>query len=196
MVHELLFLVTRQLLPNQIMANREFLRRLYTEKQRVQKRLMLRYDMLHAWKKDDYGRLIIVPSKRSHVPTHVHATQVSASSIAMSQVPDAINDPPLPIRRPLASNILSTLIAAPVEGYSTQITAEKMNHYITRLDDYLVITDSEAETWSMKMLEVKVAEILLSWQWLRINNEKLEELEVHGWEGLTGKEAEDWMADR
>lgn len=50
--------------------------------------------------------------------------------------------------------------------------------------------------WSTGVLNMKTCFALLHWQWLRQNNEKLGDMEVHGWEELEGKAYEcQWMVD-
>jgi hypothetical protein len=71
-----------------------------------------------------------------------------------------------------------------------------MQHHITDLDGYLLLSDEEVAGWGDLVLVGMVSQILLHWQWLRQNNEMLGEMEVRGWEELDGKmEENEWIAD-
>ena len=49
-------------------------------------------------------------------------------------------------------NIWPTLIAAPQVGYPTLGVRDRMKHYITGLDKYLLLTDEEVRRWEDKVL--------------------------------------------
>ena len=101
-----------------------------------------------------------------------------------------------PHRRARLPNIIATVIAAPAGGSGTQGVIARMKHHVTALDDYLLLTDEEVAGLSGIALLERVWQVLLHWQWLRQNNEMLEEMEVHGWEELEGKADEsEWIAD-
>ncbi|KAI4925234.1 hypothetical protein J4E85_007111 [Alternaria conjuncta] len=145
---ELLFLITRTLLPEAIVQNRALMARLYDRKKQLAMRLVLRYDMLREWKME-------------------HGATGREMPVAVASVPP-------------------TGIPAP----------DPVPHHVTALDDYLLLTDEEVAGLSGIALLERVWQVLLHWQWLRQNNEVLEEMEVHGWEELEGKADEsEWIAD-
>lgn len=188
LVTELLFLVTRTLLPEQITENRAALERLYETRKHTAIRFVLRYDMLREWE-------MRPGSYRRDQPVAVPAVECETSIAPSSRMPAAYAER-YPFRRPLMMNIIPTLIATPPGGFSTLGMRERMKHYVTDLDTYLMLRDDEVEKWSMGMLNVKTCFALLHWQWLRRNNERLEDMEVHGWEELEGKaEENEWIAD-
>lgn len=61
LVEELLFLVTRTLLPEQIAENRGFMARLYDRRKQLAIRLVLRYDMLREWRAGGCGVASVPP---------------------------------------------------------------------------------------------------------------------------------------
>ena len=190
-ITELLFLVTRTLLPEQIAENRGALGRLYEHRKQLAIRLVLRYDMLREWKLES-GH-----SRRDH--------PVAVASLAPGEGDGGVMAPPLvpaaypkkyPFRRPLMPNVIPTLIAAPVGDFRTTGMRERMKHHVTDLDAYLVLRDEEVERWSAGRLKAKTCIVLLHWQWLRQNNKMLEDMEFHGWEQLDVKADEcEWIAD-
>ncbi|KAF1845002.1 uncharacterized protein K460DRAFT_405282 [Cucurbitaria berberidis CBS 394.84] len=187
LLEELLFLVTRTLLPEQIAENRAAMARLYDRKKQLAIRLVLRYDMLREWKVDASYHPFPVPSLPPP-PIDPAAQPVSAMKIG--------HPPGCSTRRPLMSNVIATLIAAPPGGFTTHGVRERMKHYITDLDDYLLLSDDKAAAWSDLVLIGMTSQIVLQWQWLRQNNEMLQEMEVQGWEELDCKADEcDWIAD-
>jgi hypothetical protein len=172
-----LFLVTRTLLPEQIAENRNLMARLYDRKKQLAIRLVLRYDMLREWKMDHTWHPMAVQS-------------VAPSGIR----------PPAPVpstsHRALLPNIISTLIAAPPGGWTTHAVRERMKHHVTGLDAYLLLTDEKVGSWSDETVLNMASQIVLQWQWLRQNNEVLEEMEINGYEELEGKADEcEWIAD-
>ncbi|USP81672.1 hypothetical protein yc1106_08946 [Curvularia clavata] len=188
LVTELLFLVTRTLLPEQIAENRAALERLYETRKTTAIRFLLRYDMLREWEMQP-------GSHRRDQPVAVPAVESERGVASSLWIPAAYAEKH-PFRRPLMVNVISTLIAAPPGGYSTLGMRERMKHYVTDLDAYLMLRDEEVEKWSTGRLNVKTCFALLHWQWLRQNNERLEDMEVHGWEELEGKaEENEWIAD-
>ncbi|KAF1935482.1 hypothetical protein EJ02DRAFT_302969, partial [Clathrospora elynae] len=187
LVEELLFLVTRTLLPEQISENRGILGRLYDRKKQLAIRVVLRYDMLREWKMEQ--------------GTH-HRDQ----AVAIPSLPPTGLEPPPPIaverqdlfphRRPLLPNIIPTIIAAPPGGFTTHGVRERMKHHVTDLDEYLLLKDEKVADWSDMMLVGMTSQVVLQWQWLRQNNEILQEMEVYGWEELDGLRDEcEWIAD-
>ena len=177
LLESFLFLVTRTLLPEQIAENRVLMDHLYDRKKQLAIRLVLRYDMLREWKMDHTWH-----------------------PMAVASLPPANVRPPEPIssstHRALMPNIVSTLIVAPVGGWTTHAVRERMKHHITALDTYLILTDGEVAGWSGDILVGMASQIALQWQWLRQNNEVLEEMEIFGWEDLEGRADEcEWIAD-
>jgi hypothetical protein len=185
---ELFFLVTRTLLPEQIAENRAALARLYDRRKQIAIRLVLRYDMLREWKMETGLH------HRDH-PVAVQSLPPEPGTTAPAPLPAAYPKRYL-FRRPLLQNVIPTLIAAPPGGFVTHGVRERMRHHVTDLDAYLVVRDEEAENWSLGVLKAKLCFVLLHWQWLRQNNDLLDDMEVHGWEELDGKADEsDWIAD-
>lgn len=186
---ELLFLLTRTLLPEQIAENRAMLSRLYERKKQLAIRLLLRYDMLREW--------IMEPSQSSYreQPIVVASTGPVAGFVAPEPVV-GVASLNYPYRRPLLLNVIPTLIAAPAGGYASQSARDRMRHHVTVLDGYLMLRDEEVEKWSEGRLKSKVCFVLMHWQWLRGNNATLDDLEVLDWEGLEGKAEEcGWIGD-
>jgi hypothetical protein len=184
---ELLFLVTRTLLPEQIVQNRGLMARLYDRRKQLAMRLVLRYDMLREWKMGQgthhRDQAVVVPS--------VPPKGVSALAPVPVRFPSKY-----PYRRPRLPNIVATLVAAPVGGFLTHGVRERMRHHVTDLDSYLLLEDAEVAGWSGVRLLSMVCQVVLHWQWLRQNNETLDEMEALGWEHLEGKADEsEWIAD-
>jgi hypothetical protein len=126
--------------------------------------------------------------------------------VVVPSVPPKGEDAPAPVpvrfpakypdRRPRLPNIVATLVAAPVGGFMTHGVRERMRHHVTDLDSYLLLEDAEVAGWGGVRLLSMVCQVVLHWQWLRQNNETLDEMEVHGWEHLEGKADEsEWIAD-
>ncbi|KAF2830401.1 hypothetical protein CC86DRAFT_284400 [Ophiobolus disseminans] len=178
-----LVLLTRTLLPNQIAQNRALTARLYDRKKQLAIRLVLRYDMLRDWKMDATWHPMSVASV---APS---GDQRGLDAITFTQ---AARDG----RRPFMPNILATLIAAPAGGWTTHAVRERMKHHVTGLDGYLLLTDAAVAAWSDETVLGMASQVALQWQWLRQNNEILEEMEIHGYEELEGRADEcEWIAD-
>ncbi|KAH7384693.1 hypothetical protein BKA66DRAFT_417024 [Pyrenochaeta sp. MPI-SDFR-AT-0127] len=183
LVEELLFLVTRTLLPEQIAENRLAMGRLYERKKHLAIRLVLRYDMLREWKTDSSNHTIAVSS-------------VPPGDFKAPPAPPSADAAICPNRRRLMPNVLSTLIAAPLGGFSTHGVRERMKHHVTDVDSYLLLSDDKVAAWNTGVLVEMTSQIILQWQWLRQNNETLQDMEVHGWEELDCKADEcEWIAD-
>lgn len=183
---ELLFLLTRTLLPNQIAENRVLLTTLYTARKATQMRLLLRYDMLRAWKKGNNRHIMCIMSP------------IADSAKSGVERPE-LNALQCPVRRRFMPNVITTLVAAPYpklpHGYGAAKTAGKMKHHVTALDDDLLSRDEEVAMWAEKEYIVRFCDIVLNWQWLRENNQILEDMSVMGWDGLQSKEGADWFLD-
>jgi hypothetical protein len=186
-IEELLFLIARTLLPEQIAENRSLMGRLYDRKKQLAIRLILRYDMLREWKMEQ--------------GTHHRDQAVTVPSLPPSGLPAP---PPLPPmnagahshRRPKLPNIIPTLIAAPEGGYTSLPVRDRMRHHVTDLDPYLLLSDKVVAQWSDKMLKCMTSQIAVLWQWLRQNNAMLDDMETYGWEDLDGKADEcEWIAE-
>jgi hypothetical protein len=184
MLHEeILFLVTRTLLPEQIAESRSLMSRLYERKKQLAIRLILRYDMLREWKTDHLSHPITVASLPPPT-TPAPSADIDISGLHLDQ------------RRPLRSNIISTLVAAPLGGWTTHAVRERMKHHVTDLDSYLLLTDEYVAGWDDQILLSMTSQIILQWQWLRQNNEILIEMEIMGYEELEGRANEnDWIVD-
>ena len=167
--------------------------RMYDRKKHLAIRVLLRYDMLRGWK-------MAAPSAGTY----------RESAMAVASVPAAGGDdvapPPgeipgaeperFPHRRARMPNVMATLIAAPEGGFSTHGVRERMKHHVTDLDGWLVLKDEEVARWWDRMLVAKTSQVVLQWQWLRRNNEIMEEMENGGWEELEGRADEcEWVAD-
>ena len=192
LLEEFLFLVTRTLLPEQIAENRAAMARLYDKKKQLAIRLVLRYDMLREWCVGDgpVGRRDV--SVASLPPTNIAATTPVDSPMKGGEVGDGGY-----VRRPLMSNVWATLIAAPDGGFTTHGVRERMKHYVTPLDAYLLLSDEEVRWWNNKTLVTRASQIVLQWQWLRQKNETLDEMECGGWEELDGRADEcEWIAEK
>lgn len=187
LLEEFLFLVTRILLPEQITENRAAMARLYDWKKHLAIRLVLRYDMM---RERCLGNGPV--GKRDLSVASLPPTNVVKKPIDTPNDSDGSYE-----RRHLLPNIISTLIAAPAGGYTTHGVRERMKHYITPLDAYLLLSDEEVKGWGDKMLIVRASQIVLQWQWLRQKNDTLEEMESDGWEELEGKADEcEWIAEK
>lgn len=182
-MEEVLFLVTRTLLPNQIAQNRELMRQLYTAKNRTGNRLTLRYDMLRSWKKGSHGHPLVVQS------------DPPCTAAYLQDHSPPMTDPQYPFRRPLMPNVITTLIVAPAGGYETKGSKERMKHHVTALDDVLLLSDEDVDAWDDIRLEMKICEAINQWMWLRDNNEKLEDMSLTGWEDLAGEDGAEWFAE-
>ncbi|KAH9864471.1 hypothetical protein J1614_010405 [Plenodomus biglobosus] len=204
---ELLFLVTRTLLPEQIKESRDAMARLYERRKHLAIRLLLRYDMLLAWKtnckgKDHRAHPVVVNCVAS--PGVRGPARISAQS-GPRENGDADDDVDMsdlgsvPLRRPLMANVWPTLLLPPPthpNGFATHGVRERMRHHVTDLDPVLMYTDEEVAKWSDQVLVARTGSALLLWQWMRRNNEILEDMEVNDWEDLDGKAEEcDWIAD-
>lgn len=189
LLEDLLFLLTRTLLPEQIAENRATMARLYYDKHYCSVRLVLRYDMLRHGSagKRDLG-------VASLPPTHVATTTQIATDIPHNH---GAADAGHQMRRPLMPNVWATLIAAPDGGWNRISVRERMKHYVTPLDEYLLLSDDEVRGWTVERLVVKVSEIVLQWQWLRQKNEKLDEMELGDWEELDGRAKRcEWIVEK
>ncbi|KAF2874349.1 hypothetical protein BDV95DRAFT_592441 [Massariosphaeria phaeospora] len=189
LLEEVLFLVTRVLLPEQVAQNRALLGRLYSEKRNLGVRMLLRYDLQREARKDANGKALLVWG---------NTTTPSVVNPYFFVPPQSPPRPPTlsPYTRPLFHPaVLATLIANPV-GLPTQHVAAKLRHHVSGLDDYLLLSDADVAAFSTGRLLVMIASVVLQWQALRENTEVLAVMESHGWEELGGK-AEDceWMGD-
>ncbi|RMZ74467.1 hypothetical protein GMOD_00003512 [Pyrenophora seminiperda CCB06] len=217
---DLVFLVTRTLLPEAIAENRGLLARLYERRKHLAIRLVLRYDMVREWKMEYVNssarwRDMAVTVASEPAPAAAAAARTRTSGLSFVSGKVAVIPPPKDgvekkkkkknvtwyrededFRRALIPNILPTLIAAPEQGYSTHGVRERMKHHVTDLDAYLVITDEEAAGWSSVRLLGMACTCILHWQWVRQNNDILADMEVRGWDELDGKAEEcEWIAD-
>lgn len=116
---ELLFLVSRTLLPELIAENRAYLFRLYERRKQLAMRLVLRYDMLRAWTtsglRDGAITVASVPPARHKVSSVLGNVGVAVGVVeAGGENGGEVQD-----RRALMPNVIPTLIAAPAQGYST-----------------------------------------------------------------------------
>lgn len=197
LLEEFLFLVTRTLLPEQIAENRLAMGRLYDRKKQLAIRLVLRYDMLREWCLGDDP----VGKRDVSVGSVPPVNSTTANGIE-TPVASPVKDGPAGkgreySRRELMPNVWPTLIAAPPGGFMTHGVRERMKHYVTPLDAYLLLTDEEVKGWSPKTLVIRASQIVLQWQWLRQKNETLEKMERGGWEQLDGRAEEcEWIAER
>jgi hypothetical protein len=169
-LEEVLCLVTRTLLPEQITENRSAMARLYDRKKQLAIRLTLRYDMLRDWKFGGTGHTMAIASLPA--PASRGTTDIQ------------IEGP----RRAFMPNIIATLIAAPVGGWTTHAVRERMKHHVTDLDKYLLLDDEKVSSWSDQTLLSMTAQVILQWQWLRQNNDVLGEMEIFGYGGSGGEE--------
>ena len=205
LTEDVLFLLTRTLLPEQILENRNLMARLYNVKKQLAMRLVLRYDMLRDWKmeagthhRDQAVAVASVPppsSKGLAAAAAAAAATPASAPVAMSQRAKKEKGK-YPFRRPLLPNIIPTLIAAPTGGFTTHGVRERMKHHVTDLDSYLLLEDDEVGGWTRAKLLGKLCQVVLHWQWMRGNNELLGGMEVRGWEDFEGKADEcEWIAE-
>lgn len=198
LLEEFLFLITRTLLPEQIAENRFAMSRLYDKKKQLAIRLVLRYDMLREWclgdgpvGKRDISVASLPPPKPLSTDTTVNLVDSPMKGFGIG------GEEPVYKRRTLMPNIWPTLIAAPEGGFTTYGVRERMKHYVTPLDNYLLLSDKEVGQWGDKWLVVRASQIVLQWQWLRQKNETLDEMEHNGWEELEGRAEEcEWIAEK
>ena len=200
LLQELVFLVTPTLLPEQIAENRAAMARLYDKKKQLAIRLVLRYDMLREWQLGEGPvgkRDLSVASVAPNVPdaTESRGAVQAADNPMQNQTGGQGNEGYK--RRELMPNVWPTLIAAPAGGFTTYGVRERMKHYVTHLDDYLLLTDEQVGSWSEKTLVIRASQMVLQWQWLRQKNDRLEEMEGNGWEELDGRADEcEWFAEK
>ncbi|KAF2643624.1 hypothetical protein P280DRAFT_394758, partial [Massarina eburnea CBS 473.64] len=183
LLEELLFLVTRTLLPEQIIENRRLMYRAYVTKRNLSNRMALRYDMLRGWKKCAHTHPMVVESvlpSKSIIP------------------PKAVYDALRPHRRAFMPNILPTLIAnTPDQPYHSKRLSDCMRHRVTDLDAYLLLTNQVVASWSEVKLLMTVVEVVVQWQWLRENTELMADMDVRAWEDLSGRADEcNWVKDQ
>lgn len=198
LLEEFVFLITRTLLPEQITENRAAMARLYDHKKQLAIRLVLRYDMLRerSLGNGPVGkRDISVASVPPPVNTSLNVTGKLANSSASKT--GNVKARQEFKRRELMPNVWPTLIAAPPGGFTTYGVRERMKHYVTPLDDYLLLNDEEVSGWSDESLVVRASHMVLQWQWLRQNNETLQEMELDEWKELDGRAEEcEWIAEK
>jgi hypothetical protein len=183
LLEEVLFLVTRTLLPEQIAQNRSSMARLYGRKKHLAIRLIVRYDMLREWREGVAVASVppLSPQQQTGIRNHNGDVDVQ---------------PPAYQRPTLLPNIMSALIAAPPGGWTTHAVRERMKHHVIDLDAYLLLSDEKVASWSDQTLLIMASQIILQWQWLQQNNLILEEMEVNGYEELEVKADEcEWIVD-
>ena len=200
LLEEFLFLVTRTLLPEQITENRALIGRLYDRKKHLAIRLVLRYDMIREWCLGDGPQGRRDMSIPSVPPTSLTQGSSTPGGRPTNGTQNGNGHGPILLghrRRDLMPNIWPTLIAAPQVGYPTLGVRDRMKHYITGLDKYLLLTDEEVRRWEDKVLVAYASQIVLQWQWLCQSNQTLEDMEVGGWEELDGRAEEcEWIAEK
>ncbi|KAJ4399270.1 hypothetical protein N0V91_009553 [Didymella pomorum] len=197
LLQELVFLITRTLLPEQIAENRAAMARLYDKKKQLAIRLVLRYDMLREWQLGEgpVGKRDL--SVASVAPNDPGAAENGGAVQAVDVPINGVQGDEGYKRRDLMSNIWPTLIAAPAGGFTTHGVRERMKHYVTHLDGYLLLTDAQVGNWGEQTLVIRASQMILQWQWLRQKNERLEEMEGNGWEELDGRADEcEWIAEK
>lgn len=197
LLQELVFLITRTLLPEQIAENRAAMARLYDKKKQLAIRLVLRYDMLREWQLGEgpVGKRDL--SVASVAPNDPGAAENGGAVQAVDVPINGVQGDEGHKRRDLMSNIWPTLIAAPAGGFTTHGVRERMKHYVTHLDGYLLLTDAQVGNWGEQTLVIRASQMILQWQWLRQKNERLEEMEGNGWEELDGRADEcEWIAEK
>lgn len=188
LLEDLFFLVTRLLLPEQIAQNRKLMARMYEAKRTQSIRTILRYDMMLEWTKRSGNHYAIVESRPLPKSEETVAPIGSELLVAYQRRQ--------PGRVPLCENVWPTLLAGPREGWGTFKRAEAMKHHVTELDKLLMYTDEEVDGWMAGKLLNKTQHVLLMWQWLRKNTEKLEDMEVDCWRELGGRADEcGWVRD-
>jgi hypothetical protein len=200
LLQEFVFTITRTLLPEQIAENRAAMTRLYDRKKQLAIRLVLRYDMLREWTLGEGSvgkRDLSVASVAPNVPGVTESGDaVQAVGTPMEDHDGRLGDEGYK-RKELMRNIWPTLIAAPAGGFTTYGVRERMKHYVTHLDDYLLLVDEQVGSWSEKTLVIRAIQMVLQWQWLRQKNERLEEMERNRWEELDGRADEcEWIAEK
>ncbi|KAH6633319.1 hypothetical protein C7974DRAFT_452582 [Boeremia exigua] len=198
LLEEFVFLTTRILLPEQIAENRLAMGRLYDRKKHLAIRLVLRYDMLREWSVGDG------PVGKRDVSMPSVPPPTTLQTMKSTNPPDSpMRDTEMEAgnqgykRRQLMPNVWPTLIAAPPGGFLTNGVRDRMKHYVTPLDKCLLLRDDEVARWSDEWLVVRASQMVLQWQWLRQNNETLDEMEIGGWEELDGRAEEcEWIAEK
>jgi hypothetical protein len=182
LLEELFFLVTRKLLPEQIAENRALMHKMYTEKGKLSKLVILRYDMLRESKKDGKAHSVLVESRAPQSPP--------------LEPPAPVSNPLYPNRSPFLPNIMSTLIAAPAEGWPSKRMGDNMRHHTTALDGCLMRRDEEVGGWSEAKFLMEAVSVVLQWQWLRENTDRLGDMEVDNFDKLDGTAGEnEWVKD-
>ncbi|KAJ8107944.1 hypothetical protein OPT61_g8515 [Boeremia exigua] len=198
LLEEFVFLITRILLPEQIAENRLAMGRLYDRRKQLAIRLVLRYDMLREWSvgggttgKREMSVASVPPLAASN------ANQSTIPALGNTNNVGSRAEEHRYRRTALLPNVWPTLIAAPPGGYTTHGVRERMKHYVTPLDSYLLLSDEEVAGWNDKWLVVRASQIVLQWQWLRQKNETLDEMEKTEWEELDGRAEEcEWIAEK
>ncbi|KAJ4359688.1 uncharacterized protein N0V89_000244 [Didymosphaeria variabile] len=181
LLEEILFLATRTLLPEQIAQNRACMYKMYDSRKTTSMRMSLRYDMLREWTKRGNNHFIVVESRP---PLRILGASVSQ------------DDELHPGRKLLLPNVWATLIQAPPQGYHSHKVKEAMRHHVTGIDKWLMFEDEEVGGWSANVLFQMTMQVLLQWQWLRDNTERMEGMEVRNWEDLEGPANEcEWVRD-
>jgi hypothetical protein len=180
LLEEFLFLVTRTLLPEQIAENRKLIYRMYDAKRNLSTRVVLRYDTMREWTKRDNSHHLLVDSRPPYLPF---------------PPPVPHYDPSYPRRRAFMPNILATLIAA-TDDYRTKKLGDCMRHHVTDLDQCLMLTNKVVEEWETVKLLMMIAQAVLHWQWLRENNEVMDDMNARKWEDLDAKaDDNEWVRD-
>lgn len=179
MLEDLLCLVTRELLPNQIVENRGLMMDLYTTRRVEDVDVWLlsgypadrrRYDMLHS-RRQRGGKPMTVNCPD---PTTVDNPTVPTATGSESVPPGTLRiDDKKYSRKPFAPNIIPTLIAVPKGGFADQEIAEKMTHHVTGLDDLLLLDDETIQIMSLEEFRVNVGRAIFSWMSLTRSNELL-----------------------
>lgn len=183
LLEDLFLLVARKLFPEQIAQNRKLMARMYEAKKSQSTRTSLRYDMLLERIKGNNKHFNAVESR-------------PLPALPQPWVPPAGYDKQYPGRHPHMESVWATLIAGPSEGWGAHRKTEAMKHHITGLDEILMFTDKEVGGWSTSRLSQKTVFVLLQWQWLRSNTERLEDMEVDGWKELEGRADEcEWVKE-
>ncbi|KAL1594530.1 hypothetical protein SLS60_010290 [Paraconiothyrium brasiliense] len=181
LMEDIFFLATRTLLPEQIAQNRACMYRMYDARKTTSMRMILRYDMLREWTKRGNNHFIVVESRP---PPRILGASVSSD--------DGLHHG----RRPLLPNVWATLIQGPPQGYHAHKVKEAMRHHVTGIDKWLMFEDQEVEGWTASQLFQMTMQVLLQWQWLRDNTERMEAMEVRSWEDLDGPANEcEWVQD-
>ncbi|KAH8700058.1 hypothetical protein GQ44DRAFT_718037 [Phaeosphaeriaceae sp. PMI808] len=167
---------------------------MYERRKQLAIRLVLRYDMLRGWKVDGRWSGVCVASLPPTLPQIRGDKESGRRELGLDSSMDV--EGKASSRRPFMPNIISTLIAAPHDGWTTRAVYDRMKHHVTGLDTYLLLSDEEIEAWSDQTLLNMTSQVILQWQWLRRNNDILEDMEVHGYAELDGKaDDNEWIAD-